>query len=77
MNKTTAQQLLIAVAETQDALKRIRNRQQKMGDGELVEYPDAFDDFRYFGDRLEEALKDIEHQIADAQDIVCPKISTF
>ena len=70
MNKTTAQQLLVAYAEAQDALNRIRKRQERIGDKEYSTFPDAFDDFRYFGDRLEEALESISHRIMDAQYVV-------
>lgn len=73
MNRTTAQQLMLAYAEAQEALFRIRKRQVKIGDKEFEGYPDAFADFRYFGDKLEEALKGIEHRIADAQEIVVYK----
>lgn len=70
MKRATAQQLLVAYAEVQDAVTRIRKRQEKIGDAEFNEYPDEFADFRYFGDKLEEALKGIEHRVEEAMYIV-------
>lgn len=73
MNRTTAQRLLVAYAEVEDALDIIRKRQEKVGDREYNANPDAFADFRYFGDKLAEALKGIQHRIGDAQMIVVGK----
>ena len=68
MNRSTAKALLLAHAELEDALQIIRRRQERVGDRELEDYPDAFSDFRYFGDQIEAALNSIEHRIQDAQD---------
>lgn len=70
MNKTTAQQLVLAYAEVLATLKRIRKRQELVGNKEYNSNPDAFDDFRYFGDMLENSLDSIEHRLSDAQCLV-------
>lgn len=69
MNKATAAELITAYSEVMSALHRIRRRQEKVGDKEFDNYPDAFDDFRYFGDKIQEALEGIEHRFEDAKDI--------